>query len=67
MSLSSLVFGLALTPLTAAFYPANTPLLLFTLIVSLLIVVRHESNIRRLLKRTEPRLGLWLKLFRRQK
>ncbi|MEO0080421.1 MAG: glycerol-3-phosphate 1-O-acyltransferase PlsY [candidate division WOR-3 bacterium] len=65
ISLSSIALALALPALTALFYPGNLPLLLFSLGCGLIILIRHIANIRRLLSRTEPRLGLWLKLFRK--
>ena len=65
VSLSSIVFGLALPILTRVLYPADLPLLVFAIVVTAIIVVRHVSNIRRLLKGAEPRLGIWLRLFRR--
>jgi len=65
VSLASLIFALALPVLTAIFYPGNLPLLLFSLAAALIIIIRHRANIKRLLGRTEPRFGLWLKLFRK--
>jgi len=65
ISVSSLTFAVALPALTAIFYRNGTLLLAFALGVALVIIVRHVSNIRRLAAGTEPRLGLWLKLFRR--
>lgn len=65
ISLSSLVFACALPILTALIYRHSAPLLAFTLGVGALIVIRHWANIGRLANGTEPRLGLWLKLFRK--
>ncbi len=65
VSVSSLALAVALPVLTASFYRGGALLLLFAVGVGAVIVVRHVSNIRRLAARTEPRLGLWLKLFRR--
>jgi glycerol-3-phosphate acyltransferase PlsY len=65
VSLSSLFFACALPILTALIYRHNAPLLAFTLGVAVVIMVRHWANIRRLAAGTEPRLGLWLKLFRK--
>ncbi len=65
VSVSSLVFGVILSPLTAIFYPRNYALLGFSLVAGIIILVRHTGNIRRLLAGTEPRFGLWLKLFRK--
>jgi glycerol-3-phosphate acyltransferase PlsY len=66
VSLSSLFFACALPILTALIYRHNAPLLAFTLGVTVVIMVRHWTNVRRLAAGTEPKLGLWLKLFRRR-
>jgi len=65
ISVSSLAFAIALPFMTATFYRDGALPLVFALGVALVIIVRHVSNIRRLAAGTEPRLGLWLKLFRR--
>jgi glycerol-3-phosphate acyltransferase PlsY len=65
ISVSSLVLAASLPGLTAAFYPHDRALLLFTIGVGAVIVVRHHANLRRLADGTEPRLGLWLRLFRK--
>ena len=65
VSLSSLFFACALPVLTAVIYRHNAPLLAFTLGVAVVIVVRHWANVRRLAAGTEPRLGLWLRIFKR--
>ncbi|MGQ9708343.1 MAG: glycerol-3-phosphate 1-O-acyltransferase PlsY [bacterium] len=65
VSVSSLSLALILPALTPVFYPANPRVFVFTVIVSALIIIRHIPNIKRLLKRNEPRFGLWLKLFRK--
>ncbi len=67
VSLSSMVFGIFLAPLTLLFYGADLSLLAFAVVVGILILMRHRSNLGRLLKRTEPRLGFWVKLFRKQR
>lgn len=67
VSLSSMVFGIFLAPLTLLFYGTDLSLLAFTVVVSILILVRHRANLVRLLDRTEPRLGLWVRLFRRKR
>ncbi len=64
ISLSSLVFALTLPILTWLFYPNNLALLVFTAGAGIIIIIRHIANIRRLLNKTEPRFGLWLKIFR---
>jgi glycerol-3-phosphate acyltransferase PlsY len=65
ISVSSLGFAAALPLLTAGLYVGHLPLLAFTLGVSVVIIIRHWSNIQRLVRRTEPRLGLWTRLFRK--
>lgn len=65
VSLSSMVFGILLAPLTLLFYGCDPSLLAFGTLVGILIIVRHRANVSRLLRHTEPRLGLWLRLFRR--
>lgn len=65
VSLSSLFFACALPILTAIIYRHNAPLLAFTLGVAVVIMVRHWANVRRLAAGTEPRLGLWLRIFKR--
>ncbi len=65
ISVSSLAFAAVLPVLTAVIYRSSVLLLLFAVGVALVIIIRHVSNIRRLAAGTEPRLGLWLKLFRR--
>ena len=63
ISLSSLAFAAALPVLTAAIYPRSLALLAFTIGVTLVIFIRHRSNMARLAARTEPQLGLWRRLF----
>ncbi len=63
ISLSSLIFALTLPFLTWLFYPQNPLLLTFTIGIGIIIVIRHIANIRRLLNGTEPKFGLWQKLF----
>jgi acyl phosphate:glycerol-3-phosphate acyltransferase len=65
ISLSSIALGCSLPVLTAAVY-RNVPLTVFTAVVAVIILARHRSNITRLARGTEPRFGLWLKVFRRQ-
>lgn len=48
-------FGLF--PIIAVFVHPTGPFLLFSLVITLLIVVRHKDNIIRLLRRTEPKIG----------
>ena len=65
VSVSSLAFAAALPMLTALFYRGGVLLLVFAVIVAAVIVVRHASNVQRLAAGAEPRLGLWLKLFKK--
>jgi glycerol-3-phosphate acyltransferase PlsY len=67
VSLSSMLFAVSLVPLTLLFYGTDPSLLAFTAGVSILVLVRHRANLGRLLRRTEPRLGLWVKLFGRHR
>jgi glycerol-3-phosphate acyltransferase PlsY len=66
VSASSISFALTLPVFTALLYRSNWLLLLFTILIGLLIIIRHQANIRRLLQGTEPKFGLWLKIFRKQ-
>lgn len=65
ISVSSLALAATLPVLTALFYRDSIYLLVFAIGVALVITIRHVSNMRRLAAGTEPRLGLWLKLFRK--
>lgn len=65
VSLSSLAFAATLPVLTAVIYPGNVALLAVTVGITLVILIRHRTNIARLAARTEPRLSLWLRLFRK--
>jgi glycerol-3-phosphate acyltransferase PlsY len=61
VSLGSIVAAVVFVPLLAAFNRGNLaqlwPLLSFAAVVAVLIVVRHRSNIRRLLNGTENKIG----------
>ncbi len=65
ISVSSLAFAVSLPILTALIYRGGVFLQVFAVGVALIIIARHVSNIRRLAAGTEPRLRLWLRLFRR--
>jgi len=65
ISASSLALAVALPILTAMLYRDRVLLLVFAAGAAVIIIVRHVSNIRRLVAGTEPRLGLWVKLFRK--
>lgn len=56
-SLSSLVSILFLWVVTLISYASNTTLFLFVTLLTLLIFIRHRSNIDRLLSGTENKLG----------
>lgn len=64
VSLGSLSFALALPLATALIYRQDASLPWLTLGLAVVILVRHWANLRRLRRRAEPRLSLWLKLFR---
>ncbi|WP_202213108.1 glycerol-3-phosphate 1-O-acyltransferase PlsY [Methylacidimicrobium sp. AP8] len=55
VSVASLGAALAFPVATAILYPKRTVLLVFSLLASLLALLRHRSNIRRLLQGTESR------------
>jgi glycerol-3-phosphate acyltransferase PlsY len=65
ISLSSLALAVLLPVLTALIYRHDTPLLIFTAGVGAVVFIRHFSNIKRLVAGTEPRLSLWLRLFKK--
>ncbi|MEO0077544.1 MAG: glycerol-3-phosphate 1-O-acyltransferase PlsY [candidate division WOR-3 bacterium] len=67
VSLASLSFSLVLPLLVLLLYPGQLPLFLFSLSITFIIIFRHRANIERLSKGAEPRLGLWLKLFQRER
>ncbi len=54
---AAVVFPLALLLLPGYAWSDNKPLFIFCLVVSVLIIIRHISNIRRLLAGTEKRIG----------
>lgn len=57
VSLATIVGSVALTPLTLALYPGDTGRLTFAVVAGALTVLRHRSNICRLLNGTESRFG----------
>jgi len=65
ISLASIALALLLPLLVAGFYQGDVLLLGCVTAMSLLVLLRHRANIDRLSAGTEPRLGLWLRLFRR--
>ncbi|MEM7672481.1 MAG: glycerol-3-phosphate 1-O-acyltransferase PlsY [Verrucomicrobiota bacterium] len=56
VSLASILFGVSL-PIFSAIYQTGSALIGFSLVIAVLIVVRHQSNIRRLLAGTENRFS----------
>jgi len=57
VSLSSILAAIAVPAAGAWFYGKDNPLLAWALaVIGLLVVVKHRSNIRRLLNGTEPRI-----------
>jgi glycerol-3-phosphate acyltransferase PlsY len=63
VSVSSISFAFILPVLTLIFYRTNSSLLLFTAILTVVIIYRHIPNLKRLLSRTEPKFGLWQRVF----
>ena len=56
VSLASILFGVSL-PIFSAIYQTGSALIGFSLVIAVLIVVRHQSNIKRLLAGTENRFS----------
>jgi glycerol-3-phosphate acyltransferase PlsY len=56
VSLGSIVDGLIFTPSVLLLYPGRPVLLVFAVAASLLVLWRHRSNMRRLLRGEEPRI-----------
>lgn len=57
VSLGSVTAAL-LFPITAAVFGRSTETIVFAAIIAVLIIIRHRSNIQRLLKGTEPKFSL---------
>lgn len=57
VSLGSLVIALFFPVFMFIFHPNNPPYLVFSLLAAALVIVRHRSNIQRLITGTELRLG----------
>jgi glycerol-3-phosphate acyltransferase PlsY len=67
VSLSSILAAIAVPAAGAWFYGKDNPLLAWALaVIGLLVVVKHRSNIRRLLNGTEPRIVGRNRLSRRK-
>jgi len=67
ISVASLLFAAAISPLSIGFYPGDTARLVLAAVTGVLIILRHTGNIGRLMRNEEPRFGLWLKLLRRDR
>jgi glycerol-3-phosphate acyltransferase PlsY len=57
VSLSSILAALALPLATAVLYPGRTPLMVASVVATVFVIWRHRSNISRLVKGEEPRIG----------
>jgi glycerol-3-phosphate acyltransferase PlsY len=56
ISLASIFFALSLPVSVVLFYQNDIFLLIFTIMIALLIVIRHKDNINRIIKKTEPKV-----------
>lgn len=56
ISLASLTFAITLPIAVIIFYPGEKLLISLTVISVILIVIRHKSNILRIIKKTEPKI-----------
>jgi glycerol-3-phosphate acyltransferase PlsY len=66
VSVASLGFALLLAPLAVLSRPGDGTVFVFALTTAVVIIFRHLDNIGRLVAGNEPRLGLWLRIFRRR-
>ena len=57
VSLSSMIGAISL-PIWIILFYKNIPLTIFGIIIAILIIVRHKSNIQRLLNRTESKFSI---------
>lgn len=57
VSLGSVVIAVMLPFFMVSFYPGNYPYIIFSLIVSAVAIYKHRSNIKRLLKGDESKIG----------
>ncbi|MEO0091574.1 MAG: glycerol-3-phosphate 1-O-acyltransferase PlsY [candidate division WOR-3 bacterium] len=62
VSLASICLAISLPIISLIFYPNNLKLWLSIIIISLLIIISHRSNIKRLLDKTEPKFSLRKKI-----
>jgi len=58
ISLASMSFAVSLPIFAVSLYRSDRFLLILSLIIALLILVRHKDNIKRIGNRTEPRISL---------
>ena len=56
VSVGSLTGALLLPILVYVFYPGQLPLILFTILIGLVILIRHRTNIRRLIQGRENKI-----------
>ncbi len=57
ISVSSVIAAALLPILVILFHGQEMPLVVFSFLVSILIIYKHRSNVKRLIDRTEPRVG----------
>lgn len=65
ISAGSVVFAVAIIPLTAVLHQGDLARLLHSLVIGTIVIQRHTANIGRLVRGEEPRFGPWLRLFRK--
>lgn len=59
VSLASLSFALSLPITVILLYPTQKTLIIITILISILIIIRHIGNIKRLINKTEPKTYLF--------
>lgn len=59
VSLSSMISGIAFPVVIMVFYSSNSSINIFSLVVALLILVTHQRNIERLIRREESRVYIF--------
>ncbi|MEO0131796.1 MAG: glycerol-3-phosphate 1-O-acyltransferase PlsY [candidate division WOR-3 bacterium] len=65
VSLASIIFGISLPILVLFFNPGNKLLLTTSTIIGILIIIRHYTNILRLINRVEPKFD-YTKFFKKK-
>lgn len=58
VSVSSMLAAILLPVLTILMYGQNNALIVFSFLVALLVLYKHRSNVKRLIKGTEPKVGI---------